>query len=214
MCETWFTSDLHINHVSMVDHIVDGELVDGWRNFSTLGDMNATLIRNWNHLVDEDDVVYVLGDAVMGKREDSLHIFSHLNGIKLLVPGNHDYCWWGNIVTGSDKQIAKVNNWAKKYVEIGGFDSILDSEVRLYFDEGNSPVPYLDLCHFPAKGFRENDDRYPEHIPAVSNTYNLHGHVHLPYKFHDGNQIHIGVDGWDYHPVNLEQIWDLIEENR
>lgn len=197
---TYFTSDLHFGHQNIINF--------AYRPFSSVEEMNRGLIERWNSVVTDDDYVWILGDLVMGKRDETLPLVAELKGTKYLIPGNHDYCWWGN-VTSSDpeknaKQSAKVREWMDKYREVGL--TIMPSNLYAFL----KPDLLVSLCHFPAIGNREGDDRYPEHIPPVSETYNIHGHTHAKHRLHDGNQIHIGVDAWDYTPVSTEQILELI----
>jgi len=61
------------------------------RPFSTIEEMNATLIERWNATIRPNDTVYNLGDvAFRHKRGDFATIFPQLNGIKHLLIGNHD----------------------------------------------------------------------------------------------------------------------------
>lgn len=58
------------------------------RTFENVAEMNRVMIENWNNLVKEDDVVYVLGD--FGANGQEVSVLSRLNGVKYLVKGNHD----------------------------------------------------------------------------------------------------------------------------
>lgn len=61
------------------------------RPFETVSEMDEKLIENWNRVVSKEDTVYVLGDfsdyADEGKDAE---ILGRLNGIKILIMGNHD----------------------------------------------------------------------------------------------------------------------------
>ena len=59
--------------------------------------MNEIIIRNWNNAVKPEDKVYVLGDFALIRGEDHedkmqklTNICNRLNGMKILVYGNHD----------------------------------------------------------------------------------------------------------------------------
>ena len=56
--------------------------------------MNETLIRNWNSVVKQGDIVYHLGDVFFGNKEDFKKIWPRLNGGKRLIVGNHDDINW------------------------------------------------------------------------------------------------------------------------
>lgn len=58
------------------------------RPFQSVHEMDEMIIVNWNEVVSESDVVYLLGDfGADGKEKE---ILSKLNGTKYLVKGNHD----------------------------------------------------------------------------------------------------------------------------
>lgn len=73
----------YFNHANIIDY--------AQRPFMSVGDMNETLIRNWNERVREEDRVFHLGDFGFGKVEDLRSICDRLNGSKVLIRGNHDY---------------------------------------------------------------------------------------------------------------------------
>ena len=56
---TYFTSDLHLGHENIIRF--------SNRPFSTLDEMNRTLVDNWNSRVTERDDVFVLGDMFYRK---------------------------------------------------------------------------------------------------------------------------------------------------
>lgn len=83
MINTWFTSDLHLGHTNILEYEKEH------RPFKTIEEMNEKLIENWNSVVKQKDIVYVLGDFAFGKSNISLA--HRLCGEKRLVLGNHDY---------------------------------------------------------------------------------------------------------------------------
>lgn len=62
------------------------------RPFSSLKEMHKTLLKNWNKVVKDNDIVYVLGDyALKHKDKEKLFTLTHmLKGQKILIMGNHD----------------------------------------------------------------------------------------------------------------------------
>ena len=81
---TYFTADTHFGH--------EGVLRMCERPFSSVRDMNRTLIDLWNARVRPDDIVWHLGDFALGATpEEAASIFAALNGSKRLVKGNHDH---------------------------------------------------------------------------------------------------------------------------
>lgn len=79
----WVIADLHFNHTNVIEY--------SNRPFNSVEDMNAALIRNWNNTVSKKDIVYVLGDFTLSRRMELIAEWcGQLNGIKVLVMGNHD----------------------------------------------------------------------------------------------------------------------------
>ena len=82
MCMTriYLIADTHFNHGNIIKYCN--------RPFSDIEEMNSTIISNWNSVVDKDDIVYHLGDFILG---DNISDFiNKLNGKIYLVRGNHD----------------------------------------------------------------------------------------------------------------------------
>ena len=81
--QTWFTADTNFVHARII------ALAN--RPFHDVREMDEALIRNWNDRVQPNDVVWHIGDFAFGNDAARLdEIFARLNGIKHLVPGNHD----------------------------------------------------------------------------------------------------------------------------
>ena len=78
----FFTSDLHLSHKRIAEV----------RQFPSVEIMDELIIANWNKTVNDNDVVYVLGDVSLHLRgEEFARILNRLNGKRFyLVPGNHD----------------------------------------------------------------------------------------------------------------------------
>ena len=79
----WITSDTHFGH--------NKEFIYKARGFNSLYDMEEYIIQDWNSKVQDDDIVYHLGDFALGMDEHRLNnIISRLKGTIYLVRGNHD----------------------------------------------------------------------------------------------------------------------------
>jgi calcineurin-like phosphoesterase family protein len=86
MSETYLISDTHFGHAnSLTFKRADGEPL---RPFSSVEEMDETLVSNWNSVVKPTDKVIHLGDVVINKK--FLSIMERLNGKKKLIMGNHD----------------------------------------------------------------------------------------------------------------------------
>ena len=53
--------------------------------------MGSKLIENWNSVVRENDIVFVLGDVFWFNDSHSIkRVLNQLKGIIYIIPGNHD----------------------------------------------------------------------------------------------------------------------------
>ena len=60
------------------------------RPFSSLEDMDKTMIENWNKVVPQDGLVFHLGDFAWGGYQAWKKVREQLNGDIILIKGNHD----------------------------------------------------------------------------------------------------------------------------
>jgi calcineurin-like phosphoesterase family protein len=78
-------SDTHFGHSKFLTFKdVNDELI---RKFSSVEEMDETMIENWNKVVKDKDIVYHCGDVYMNDGHKNL---ARLKGRKRLVVGNHD----------------------------------------------------------------------------------------------------------------------------
>lgn len=77
----WFASDHHFGHTNIIKFAN--------RPFSSVEEMNETMIKNHNAVVQDDDHVWFLGDVAFNR--DVFHaVMPRLKGKKRLILGNHD----------------------------------------------------------------------------------------------------------------------------
>ena len=91
--EQWLISDTHFGHKKII-------LYES-RPFSTIEEMDNTIIKNWNEAINKKDKVFLLGDFCFYGREKVEKLVKRLNGYKILIIGNHDYSrsnkWWSEV---------------------------------------------------------------------------------------------------------------------
>jgi calcineurin-like phosphoesterase family protein len=52
--------------------------------------MNEAMVSEWNDTIAPEDTVYILGDVAFLPADKAVKIMRRLNGVKILVEGNHD----------------------------------------------------------------------------------------------------------------------------
>ena len=77
----YIISDLHFNH----NNIINFERT----SFSTIEEHDMFIIKQWNKIVYDTDIVYILGD-LGGPKSKLEEYFKLLKGSKILILGNHD----------------------------------------------------------------------------------------------------------------------------
>lgn len=166
----YFTSDLHFHHKKVIDFAK--------RPFSSVEEMNQTLIHNWNARVSEKDTVYMLGDVTLKGTQLAAESLKQLKGEKYLVKGNHDL-----------------------FVDKDYFDHSLFQEVAPYIELRQNKKLYV-LCHYPIEewnGYFHDSIHLHGHIHGVP-EYNENQRA-LGNRRYD-----VGVDANGYAPVSLDEI--------
>jgi calcineurin-like phosphoesterase family protein len=99
MSNTFFTADTHFLHKNVIRYCE--------RPFSSVEEMDETLISNWNAKVKPGDSVYHVGDFGFGNCNS---ISERLNGKIYLVPGGHDKGHYKNITYVEPLKTIKIDN--------------------------------------------------------------------------------------------------------
>jgi calcineurin-like phosphoesterase family protein len=175
----WFTSDLHFGHRLVAGHRGFGENTD---------EMDFALMSNWARVVQESDVVWVLGDLCLRNPTDALSIIDNLPGRKHFISGNHDPC---------HPMHRRNARWQRQFLEV--FET-----VQPFAREKWAGHEFL-LSHFPYEKDR-GEARYGQYRLPNEGKWLLHGHTHDTAKYEGGTEIHVGVDAWNLHPVSLEDV--------
>lgn len=187
------------------------------------------IIRNWQSLVGEDDLVLVPGDISWALKledahEDLLKI-DKLPGKKILLKGNHDY-WWHSLKKLRELGLETMDflqNNSKVYNNIGiagtrGWSSIElqdgDShDERIYLRELNRLKLSLEslrkvdkkiaILHYPPF----NNDLSPNEFVHLMKEYEvdicIYGHLHA-----EGHKYAIEglIEGMEFHCVSSDYI--------
>jgi len=185
--KTFFTSDPHFEHSNIL------KLAE--RPFNNVHEMNEEIIKRHNSVVTAIDLVYVLGDLTLGHPRDVMGYFNRLNGKKIHLYGNHDS--------------HKYKNW---YQQLGFIDSLEEAKIMIANEVvmlNHYPYRkpyYLYLYDKIIKRWKHKD--YWSR-PKNEGNFLLHGHSHSHRKYMM-RQINVGLEAWDYYPVEKRTIEDLI----
>ena len=187
----FFTSDQHFGHFNIINYCD--------RPFKSVEEMNKTIIKNWNKKVKPNDTVYVLGDYWFtdNKNKSGQDFINQLHGRKILIRGNHD---------PKDTQCYK-----------DGFEFVcreviikeLGREIRL----SHYPYKWSFWKRLKTLTIFKKKPRNIEKRPINDGRLLIHGHTHSKNKINEDGSIHIGVDAWDFYPVSLDQIQQLIDKH-
>ena len=178
----YFTSDPHFWHKNIIKYCE--------RPFDGVDDMNETLIKNWNMVVGEDDLIFCLGDFSLGRETDTLDVLQRLNGHKVLIKGNHE------------KSVMKKDYTRNEFN--GGIYELL--EIKVNDDEVSDGFQDIVLCHYTMMTFNRSH----------RGAWQLFGHVHGNL---DGdprlspNQFDVGVDSHDFTPISYQEVKEIITKN-
>lgn len=208
LSDVWLSSDPHYGHVRALEIMPD-------RPWKTLDEMNEGLAYNHNTTVAKDALCIFLGDMVMGKKFENVPKFlPQLNGTKVLVRGNHD----AGFEETKPERIAKALELYKNNGMVEVYDGLVNLNQVLKSFGVDEELPFqINMCHFPYAGTPDHDDlaeyeaRYLHLMPPPSETLLLHGHTHKPFQVTSDFMIHVGVDAWDWKPVNLIDLLSVAE---
>lgn len=177
--KTFFTSDTHFNHGNIIRFCR--------RPFDNAEQMNEALIRNWNSVVGQDDVVFHLGDFCLGGSAEWAKVLDRLNGRIHLVLGNHDM---KNFRQGFMHRFEDVS--MQRYIEIGKQRIVLNHN------------PFL--CYGGAYG-----DIWQLFGHVHTGPYNT-GFDAPRLRMLMPMQYDVGVDNNDFTPVSFERVKAIIQK--
>jgi len=170
---TFFCSDFHFGH----------KLMCRTRNFSSIAEHDATLIKNFNSQVTPQDIVYFLGDFSFSSYTD--YLFS-LNGKFHFIEGNHD--------KGLKEQVCGLSTKVLSYTK--GYSNIFINK---------QPIT---LCHFPMVSWEKSHygawqlfgHHHSKFCPSAGKSMNVSMDAlnMLPVSFEDV-QLYMNTrsDNWD-----------------
>ena len=180
MNNIYFTSDLHFGH--------NREFIYSSRGFSSIEEHDKQIISNWNSIIDNNDIVYVLGDLMMSDNEYGMSCLKQLKGNIRVIRGNHD----------------SATKW-ELYKTLDNFELIGWAEVIKYRKHN------IYLSHHPT--ITTNAEK-TTHLREY--LLSLFGHTHSKDKFYNNifTMYNVALDANNNLPVHIEDILKSMRNKR
>lgn len=170
---TWFTADTHFGHHNIIKYTN--------RPFSSVSEMDETLIQRWNARVAPDDEVYHLGDFALNGPDHCRAILARLHGRIHLIRGNHE---------AAAAACADAFVWVKDYHELHVQDTTSHQGKQL-----------VVLLHYAMRVWNASHH----------GSFHVFGHSHgtLP-DDPAARSLDVGVDVHGFAPVSYHEVKNLL----
>lgn len=190
----YFTSDTHYFHRNICSSTTEWtNAEDMTREFSSLDEMNDTIVNNINSVVRENDVLIHLGDWSFSGVAKIGEFRNRLNCKNIhLVLGNHDHHIQKN-TNGVRELFTTVHQYLYLNIRRG---SIVNKGMI-------EKIPMV-LFHYPIASWPDMSD----------GVIHLHGHCHLPpdKRVARGRAMDVGMDGNGMFPISLDEVLDILSD--
>lgn len=212
--QIFVTSDLWLGRHNIIDIYK--------RPFDSVSDMNTAIIERWNMTVNDNDIVFILGNMVYdGTRAQNL--ISDLRGFKVLM------------TTESDRRTMQID--PKVIEELAtGTDELYNEDAMLLYEhfgiipdnEAFEELKKIAVSDSPEFMVLRTGVFEISQYGVVLSTYalqdwngkdkgavNIHGGaLETPADISDEARVSARCDFWDYTPVNLHHLKKVIDMKR
>lgn len=178
----YFIGDVHVGHKNSLSF-------DN-RPWTDIEKHDQEIMRRWNSVVGMEDTVYILGDISWYNSTKTIEYYKQLNGLKVLVRGNHDH------------KILKNRELQSLFMEICDYKEL---------DLGNGKG--LVLCHYPIPCFKNHYYGWYHFYAHVHNSWEENMMQHACREMEElynvpCNMFNVGVmkDYMGYTPRTFEEI--------
>lgn len=172
-------SDTHLGH--------NKDFLYAPRGFTNIQEHNEAVVRNWNSEITDDDIVYHLGDVVLGDIDTGIEYLKQLKGQIKIIPGNHD----------TPSKIARYQELEN--VEVLPLAYLLKYKKYMFY-----------LSHYPTLCSNYDVDK-----PLKARVINLCGHRHTNDAWEDWDKgliYHVELDAHNCYPILLDEIIEVLKE--
>lgn len=180
----YYISDTHFRDQAIFDKCK--------RPFNSLDEMESIVIHKWNNKVEDEDIVYVLGDIAKDDDISSIQILKKLKGHKHLIVGNHDHLILENIKN------------LNIFESVNFIDLIMDNNRKVC------------ICHYPLMDWMEFNRDGILVYGNIDNKTHENGYVYKIIKDYYKNlpAYNCGVDVCEFEPRTLDELIHLKEVNK
>lgn len=175
MNKVYFSSDLHFMH--------DRPFIWEPRGFSNVYEMNETIIKNFNEVMDWSDDLYILGDCFLNDNSEGIKLMRRLPGKKHIIWGNHD--------TDARKDLMTMCLF-----EPLGYATLQKFKGYNFY-----------LCHYPTITANFDIDK-----PLKARVLPLSGHTHSKEIWDAAGGYNVALDAHDCYPVEINEIIKAFKE--
>jgi calcineurin-like phosphoesterase family protein len=132
----YITSDLHFGHKNILKFSPD---VRG--HYKDVDDMDRRMIEEWNDIVADQDLIYILGDVSFKGIGPTVEILQQLKGKKILIKGNHDY------------KNCKYPQFMECFASTHDYLELRERDHKVLVTMFHYPINYWNECHHGAIHF-------------------------------------------------------------
>lgn len=106
----YFSSDFHFNHRNIAGPAIS-KWKSGYRNFSSIDEMNETILENLNSKVCPTDELYFLGDFAFGDK-------AQIPLLRSKIRCDNIFFIWGNHDEAIKRNYRNLFSWCRDYYEL------------------------------------------------------------------------------------------------
>ena len=181
-----FISDFHVGHKNVIKF-------DG-RPFMDTEEMHTQLIKNWNSVIGDNDIVYYLGDLSFCRTDLTKWFIHSLKGKIFFILGNHDKM----------RDIIKLDRWENIH-EYGTEIFIKDDECKS--NRGSGGYQQIVMTHYPILSWNR----------AHYGSWHLHGHCHgslmkSNQDYYKRRVMDVGCNVIDYSPISYDGVKNIMSK--
>ena len=182
----FFTSDPHYGHRNILTFC--------HRPFKDTKEMEKSLIENWNSVVGDNDIAFILGDVMWFEgRTECKKVLEQLKGKEIhIVPGNHD-------------KLETFEYLSDRFII---HDSIVTCWVKTF-----NGTNQLFLCHFPMATwphFEQQAVHLFGHIHSGQLSENRVDKIGEDLVVKEGKCYDVGCDNNNYTPIEVRDIYNKL----